>query len=356
MADAAVATQATESEATESDESVAADIFPGAFSAPEEPATAEPEKPTDADESTETLAAPAKSKAVDLVADDKLFDDKALANKGGLLAARKAILDARSEVRSMQAKANDVFVRTQRREQQSKEKFANGKRYEAAAKAIHDEKIAQVDALFNGNAEQIIDALGRLTKRDGLKVYNEMTDAILANGKKRREQPQKDPEVDELKKEMAALREQLGQEKMSTARSGWLQNAVLPAIKNTELYPGLAHQVEAGLGQDLVEYIEQEKLSYFEEHGRPIHDNELFKQIDAKLRKFIPPEKSKQPAADPPAAKKPAAAAPKRLPGSGPSPANAGTSSGASRDLSEDERLAEIAKDSAFVNRLFGFG
>lgn len=350
------ATEPTEAETLDSDATVAADLFPGHFDAPE---TDEPDGDTETEATAEQerAAAPGKPKAVDLVADDKLFDERALATKGGILAARKALLDARGEIRSTQAKAHDVYVRTKRRDEKSLAREERAKRYESAARAIQDEKLSTVDLLTSGNAEQIIDALGKLTRRDGVKLYQEMTDAILANGKRQAQRREPDPEVGALKKEMAALREQLGQERMSAARSGWINGVVVPAVQNAEKYPGFAHMVAVGKGQKLVEFIEQQKLEYWQENGRPIHDDQLLKDLDAELRQYVPTEKLQRPAAPAPAApKKPAAPTPKRLPGSGPNPANAGTSAGGSRELTEDERLEEIVRDTGFVNRLFGFG
>lgn len=353
MAEAAEVTETTENAATETEADIASDVFNLSAPAVEQETEATQEQASDP--TADAPAAPEKSKAIDLVADDKLFDEKALANKGGLLAARKAILDARSEIRAQHAKANDVYVRIRRRDAKSVQREERGKRYEHAARALYDERSAQFDLLENGNAEQIVEALGKLTKRDGVKLYQEMTDAILANGKRQREKPQPDPEVSRLKKELEELKESIEDRDLGAARTNWL-NATAAVIADEKQFPGIAHQVKEGRGEQILDLLMRRKEEgWANSHRDPsqrtvVPDAVLLRELNEQLLPYVP----RQP--EPKVEQKKQANTQKRLPGSGPNPANASTASGNAREMTEDERLAEIANDTTFVNKLFGLG
>jgi hypothetical protein len=327
------------------DAELAAEVFPGQFEATEDEPAEEKSSAKAADKPAEGKPA----KATEALANDALFDDKALSTKQGIAAARKALTDARKEIRETEAKTNDVYVRTKRREARAKTAEAEGQRYEKAARALHAQVLADVDILFNGNAEQVVETLGKLTRRNGADVYEQMSAAIIANGKSPK--PQRDPEVAALREEITrlktALQEDAKQKEFSAARADWI-NETVEVIKDPEKFPGMAHQIAEGNGEELVELLDQRKQEYWAKNKRVLPDAQLFADIEAKLVRFAPPREAKK---DPKAAK----VAPKRLPGEGVNPAKASQAAGGSREMTEEERFEDLVNDKEAMGKIFNW-
>ncbi len=313
---------------------------PAAKSSPKD---AKPEK--DAKDEGDPLAA---------IRDDKLFDEKALSNKPGIGKARSALLAARKAVRDAEQRNHSTHIALREREGRIKEVSSDLTRRLKTFEAIESRFNADLDVLANGKPNEALEALGRLARRSGSEVYEQLTQAVLGAKKAAKDGP--DPrltsKIEELESKLKKYEEAEGQrseqESVAQARQQGTQAVSQEYEAAVEDLPNIKYFADAGKAAEIMADLDNINQELWEASGRPqrgIPIRVLLNEVDRRYAKL--PREQAAPEKAEAAAKK---AAP-RLPGRGPSPARAATSSG-TRELDEDERLADLANDTAELRRL----
>lgn len=289
-------------------------------------------------------AAPVATKPAETTEDP--FSEAALAAPGGLAKAQTLL-------REQQKKHDRAYLTLKDRETKFNHTKAQHIQEVQQIRAYGQQVMADVQLLMNGTADQKIDALGRLTRRDGLKVWEEL--AIGAAGGKK---PEASPDVLALREEIRELRLEREQERAQAEERhiqqqlAQFQHDMLRAANNPAEYPALAHFATQN-PQAVKEELHQ-RIVEAHNGGRPITWQQAFTQLDSELKQYLP--------AAPPVASglatrvvqsttKPVVPA-QRSPGRSLNPASA-TQTGSIREMTEKERLEELANDPDFINSLF---
>lgn len=394
MAGEAEAIEADAGEA-ESDEAILADVFPGQFEAPEPSdvvASPEPKGKTSgkagkqegarkaggkplagreagkearagstaegeekAPSTGADAAEPSRSEQLARVDDDALFDEKALARPDGIKAARQAVIDARKAAQDEKRETHRVFVRVQRREDAAKARDADLNRREAVFGAQVQRLSADLDTMKNGNADEALQALGRLRGVSGTEAYEQFTQTVIANGKKA--PVQRDPELVALlqrqQQQIAALTQSHQQENEGRAREAW-RSGITQAVQGDE-YPAL-NAAFKDFGRDLIDRMNEVKLAYWNENKQVLDDGALLRHFENKLAGYV----SRRSATVEPQVETVSRAAtsagdrrvPRRqLPGQTVSPTRAATSA-ATRELTDEERYEELVNEPGILQKL----
>lgn len=383
-------------ESIDAPEAILADMFPGTFDAPEvspkgapsgkagsekTSGKAQPSRPAKAapgeseaeesDAESEAAAdtsgnarAPDGASALAAVGDDALFNAKALATPAGIAAARQAVIDARAAARDEKSKAHATFVRTQRREATVAARETEANRALAVNQSMHQRLVSDLDVLRNGTAEQVIETLGRITGRSGIEAYEQMTSAIVANGKKP-PAAQRDPELLRIlqanQAELAQLRASQAQREEQEAQRTW-RSEMTRAVQTPD-YPGLSEAFK-DYGTKLIERMDEITRSYYQESAQigrvdrngsplPLTRNALLAHFEnhfAGYRSTRGGETVRTEVA-PRAPMQRQAAKPRHLPGKTLSPSRA-ASEGGTRELTDDERFDELVNEPGIMGRL----
>lgn len=298
----------------------------------------------------EAEAAPAA--APEVAADP--FSEAALAAPGGIANAQKLL-------KQKQQDHDRAYLKLSNRERAFKQTrdqhIAELNQTRAYVQAVQ----ADVNLLANGDASQKLDALGRLTRRDGLKVWEEL--AIGAAGGKKAPPA---PEVVELREQLAQLTRHLQaereqqQEHATVQQLHQLKTQMLQGATNAEQYPALAHFASAKpaeVMEQLNEYIVEAHAS-----GRPITWQQAYNRLNSELSEYYQPAASAAVAptgAGGLATSVAQAAKPvqptQRSPGRSLNPSLATRATSSVREMTEAERIAELASDPDFMASL-GFG
>lgn len=262
---------------------------------------------------------------------DALFTDEALAKPEGVKAAAAAL-------RERQVKHHETYARTVRRERDAKALAAEA----AAAKQNYSQLTGQVhttlETLFRGSSEDALRELGRLRGKDGIAAYEEMTDAVIAM--KRKAEKESSPEAKAALEEVRQLRQSIEHGKITAENNAWRTDVArtAAAVQNNgaPLFPGIANFISSGNTtlREVVQAIEYE----FVQNG--IQPRASLERLDKIWRAHIPSAPTALPSGN--------------LPGRGVPPARA-AGSAAERELSEEERMQEIANDPE-VWRQLGLG
>jgi hypothetical protein len=303
--------------------------------APAEPATPAPEPAT-----------PAPGAAVDPLSAE------ALAAPGG-------IEKAQAFLREKQQAHDRAYLKLAKREHSLKNSIERWKtelgQSRAFAQAVH----ADLGLLQNGTAEQKLEALGRLSRKDGLKAWEEIAISAASGGRKAPA-----PEVAELRDEIRQLRAEREAERAQAHEHGQRQQLheqkvrLVQGATDGAAYPALA-AFAATKPAEVAEYLTT-MIVEAHEAGRPMTWQQAYQRVNQELAPYH------QSAAQP-------AGAAQAAGGSGPSVAQAAkpvqptqrspgrslnpglaTAQGQVREMTEAERVQELASDPTFLQNLFG--
>lgn len=270
-----------------------------------------------------------------------LTTDEALKTPEGIKAAAAAI-------RQATVKHHEAYRRTVQREREAK---ATTQRAAAAEQNYHrltGGLNSTLSLLQQGTPEQALHALGVLRGKAGVDAYEELTSTVI--GIKKNATAEESPKVKKLEEEIARIREERDHERTVSENNQWRHSIATAAAATGEggapVHPGIAHFVRAGKFTlaDIVRAVEQDKISHYQSTGRGLSDRDALAGVERALADLIP-------AGATPATPKSAAKPVGRLPGRGVPPARAASGAG-SRELSEEERMAELAKDPTVLGML----
>jgi len=307
----------SEAVGAESDESVAADEQPSNETA--EPA-ATPVEPQ----------SPAKAR---LEAFRALFTEEALATPEGVKAAATAL-------REREVKHHDTYRRTVQREREAKTAIATAKNAEQTYQRFNGQLQNTLQLLQQGTPEQALHALGVLRGKAGIDAYEELTSTVI--GIKKNPPPADSPKVQALENELKAIKGNIEHAQKKAENDAWRGQVARAAAhvgaEGKATYPGIAHFVKVGhvTLADVVRAVEED----FVQNG--VAPQASIDKLNKIWLTHVPVETAA------PAAKGVARLAGK-LPGRAARPAAAAAGS---RELSEEERMAELAADPSFLTSL----
>jgi hypothetical protein len=306
---------------------------------------AEPEKAPEA-------AKPAKGSL------DELFTDAALATPAGLKAAKEALQRHRRKVEGFNIKLEKKARNWETKKGEELQALQNDR---ATARFVH----AQLGLLRTGSANQVLESLGQLTGKTGRQVFEEITQAVLRDGKTVKVAP----EVEALRSELAELRQHLAEQKEHATTEAQLaeledrkafiahrREEIVSAASNAETYPHLAHYAELGRGKEIATYATQLKRAA-REQGQQLDDASCLRMIEEELASLVPTVgaptngAARKTGQDP--AKKPDGGQRPRTPTTSIAPSVA-RSHKTVRDMTDEEREEDLKRDSDFINGLFG--
>ena len=307
----------SEAVGAEGDESAATDGAEPASEASEKPA-ADAVKPQD----------PAARRA----AFEALFTEEALATPEGVKAAATAL-------RERQVKHHDTYRRTVQRERSAKEATAQAKQAEATYTRFNGQLQGTLQLLQQGTPEQALHALGVLRGKAGIDAYEELTSTVI--GIKKNPAPADSPKLQALENELRALKGGIESAQVKAENDQWRGQVAAAAAhvgaEGKPAYQGIAHFVKAGhvTLADVVRAVEED----FVQNG--VAPQASIDKLNKIWMTHVP--------AETPAAKNGVAKLTGKLPGRAARPAAAAAGS---RELSEEERMAELAADPSFLSSL----
>lgn len=342
-----VATVATESEAIESSfaDALAAMPAPAENDAIEgEPVEAEAAPEPEA----EPVAAP-KGKAKE----SELFSDAALATKEGIAAARDHLKERQRGMDRADIKFKDRDAKITHKIEEFK---AHREQFRVFAQAVNSD----LELLRRGSPDQKLQAIGRLTGGDPLKEWESISISALG-GKKKTETP----ELVEIRAELQAMRQEREAERQ---RGGEAQKQQFVAHRKQEIYghannpaefPAIARFLPSK-PHEVVDYIVDIKARAME-GGAPIDDATAIRQLETELREQLGITAPSAAAESGMGAGATQVANPGKPPqrpvGKSLTPGLTARSGGAVRELTEQERIAELADDPDFLRSVIpGWG
>jgi len=271
------------------------------------------------------------------------------------LAAPGGIEKAQAFLRERQRVHDRAYLKLQARETSLKQNVERWKGELGQGRAYVQSVQADVGLLQNGTPEQKLEALGRLSRKDGLKAWEEIAISAASGGKKA-----PSPELDALREEIRALREERqldqarAQEHALQQQLHDMTGRLVHGASNAEAYPALAHFVQSK-PQEVAEYLTT-IIRARHDAGRPISFDQAYEIVNQELSQYYQPTPSSvggglaTPAAQ---AAKPAQPA-QRSPGRSLNPGLQTQTSGSVREMTDAERVAELASDPDFLQSLFG--
>jgi hypothetical protein len=300
-------------------------------------AVAEPE----AEETGETPAPPAAEKpAHKQFVDDALFTEEALRTPEGIGKARDVLLAA-------QVKMSRGYGRLKSREEKLATQAQHVDQRERTIIRLGEGLQSDLQQLENGDATAIINTLGKLCRRDGIAVYQMLTDNMVLNGKK----PKPSKETQELRSELQQLRDALAgkerqeHEQLNQQREMQAKQRIFSGATNAAEYPALAHFATAK-PNEVVETLVQMKIEHHKQHGTVLDDAEAFRTLNAQLSRYAPTETGAKPdAGREPSHSKPGTQAARLGKTVSPSRASTASSRRSIDEMSDEERMAELARD-----------
>lgn len=339
------------------DASIVADLFPE-MREPEpqksgkgKPAPTEAEADDDAedDQGEQEAEAEEQTDPFSLLRLDELFSEKALSTKQGIAKARETVMQARKAARELHHTANDAHVRAKRHEQAAKQRNNEANRAMRAAQALEARVQADIDTAFNsGDPEAVGSALGRLSKRDAAKLYEEWTSVLI--GKKKADSAPKDPRLDAVLEKLSKLEKSKEEEQTAAqqrqhaeAKTRWLGSLDRDVAANTEQYRTIAHLLTLpGKPAELAEHVYELAQGHHEATGEWPSNAMLLQHVEKELRPIV-----RVPKAAPVAEPQTAAKGSGRLPGRSVSPTLGAQRSIAKGidEMSQEEREEKMLED-----------
>lgn len=290
--------------------------------------------------------------------EEDLFSEAALSTPEGIARAREHLQQERLARQEEARKSHERHLKLKRWEIKSREERKAFRAEKENILRLNQRLASDVEALRTGDANAALTALGRLAGVDGRKLFEQLSVHVATNGKA----PKPSREVEELRSEIEALREERrleqlqAQQRDAKAFIEQRKNEMLSAASNAETYPALAHFVQtarAEIAETLIDLKEQAH-----QRGEPLSDEEALTQLERQLKPHMPPSQGGKPV-NPEAgrdtsgqkATKPTTVGAK--PGTSLAPSLA-TSAPSTRALTEAERTQALANDPEFL-RMIGF-
>jgi hypothetical protein len=289
---------------------------------------------------------------------DELFTEEALSTAQGVKAAREALQRHRRKVEGFNIRLEKKARTWETKKAEELQALQNDR---ATARFLQ----AQLGVLRTGSATQVLESLGQLTGKTGRQVFEEITQAVLRDGKT----VKVSPEVEALRSELAELRGFLeqGQQRQNEAASeaeraeklafvDRRQQEIVAAASNAESYPHLSHYASLGRGNEIATYATQLKRAA-REQGQNLDDAAALGIIESELAQLVPTAGAPKAGAtrntgqDP--AKKPDGGQSRRAQTVSIAPSSARSHSTV-RDMTDEERLEDLKRDTDFINSLFG--
>lgn len=283
----------------------------------------------------------------------ELFTDEALSTPEGIAKAAQAIKD-RDRFTSTS------YVKLKARDKKSRENSERAQRWEQGARLLHERQQGEVELMLNGDANQALEALGRLFRMPGIDAYERFTQTVLANGKKR-----PTSETEAIKKELADLKNGLQTKEQREAEQRDLHaiamaESRIAVLAQTEQFPAVAFFAKQSREQlnETVRQVKQLCLDHWNDQVRqgvqrpqPLDHSAALGQLQHLLAPHVPA--GSQTGVSPDAGR-----APSRNPKPGPtgrtvSPARASTASSRRSldDMTDEERRADLARDTDALRR-----
>lgn len=339
---AAAPVTAAESPVAEFSDGIGLDAAIAQYEPPsdEEPAADEPAA------TEEPAAAPAKTPAAPGKPLDP-FSAEALAAPGGIEKAQAALNDKRKE-------HDRLYLKLSSREKKLNHDAERFRSELGQSRAFVQSVQADVRMLAEGTAEQKLEALGRLTRKDPMAVWEEMAVTAASGGKKA-----PSPETQELQRQIQELRTEREAER-AQARSHALQQELNQlhgellhgAQSSAEQFPALAH-FATGKPQETLSYLDEIMVKSFDA-GQPMTREQAYARVNEELAPYLPAAPAAQGLATlvAPVAAKPVVPT-QRSPGRSLNPSLATRPQGSVREMTEQERIDELASDPGFLSSLF---
>jgi hypothetical protein len=275
------------------------------------------------------------------------------------LAAPGGIEKAQAFLREKQQAHDRAYLKLAKREHSLKNSVERWKVELGQSRAFVQAVQADIGLLQQGTAEQKLEALGRLSRKDGLKAWEEIAISAASGGRKAPA-----PEVAELRDEIRQLRQEREAERAQAHEHGQRQQLheqkvrLVQGATDAATYPALA-QFAAQKPAEVADYLTT-MIVEAHEAGRPITWQQAYARVNQELAPYH--QTAAQPAAAAPAAggsgpsgthpPKPVQPTP-RSPGRSLNPGLA-TAQGQVREMTEAERVQELASDPTFLQSLFG--
>lgn len=316
-----------------------------------EAALAQLEPPSD-EESPTAEAEPAAAPEVPAAppADGKPLDPfsaEALAAPGGFDKAQTAIKERQRE-------ADRRYLKIDAREKRFEHDKARHIQELGQSRAYVQSVMADVQMLVDGNGEQKLDALGRLARgKDPLKVWEDISITAASGGRKA-----PSPETQELQRQIQELRAEREAERagaiehqqiqqLNQLRGQMLQGAQSAAAE----FPALAHFASAKPAE-VTEYL-NDMIVAAHSSGRPMTWAQAYSQLNAELAPHLPAAPAAQGLATLTAQAAKPVVPTQRSPGRSLNPSLATRPQGSVREMTDAERVAELASDPDFIGSLF---
>ncbi len=307
------------------------------------------EEPAADDAATEEpAAAPAKTPAAKAAPVADPFSAEALAAPGGIERAQAALNDKRKE-------HDRLYLKLSSREKKLNHDAERFKSELGQSRAFVQSVQADVRMLAEGTAEQKLEALGRLTRKDPMAVWEEMAVTAASGGKKA-----PSPEVQELTRRLEAFEAQREQERLQAIEHHERQQVrqfheqmLQGAQAATDEFPALAHFASVK-PTEVVEYLNDMIVAAYN-GGRPMTWAQAYEQLNSELAPHhIPAAPAAQGLATlvATAATKPVVPT-QRSPGRSLNPSLATRPQGSVREMTDQERIDELASDPGFLSSLF---
>jgi hypothetical protein len=283
-----------------------------------------------------------------------LFTDEALGTAEGIQKARLALQDRHRFT-------TQAYVKLKARDKKSRDLQANVQRIEKNSLMLHERQQAELELLTGGDANQRLDALGRLFRMPGIDAYELLSEGVLGIRKKG---PKNETEA--VKRELEELRNGLKQKEQREAEERaahqiLLAESRIAVMAQSEQYPSVAFFSKQSREQlnETVKFVKKECIEHWEDQVRrgvqnpqPLDHSVALGQLEQLLKPH-----AAQTGVTPEAGR-----APSRNPKPGPtgrtiSPTRASTASSRRSldDMTDEERRADLARDTDALRR-FGLG
>jgi len=271
---------------------------------------------------------------------------------------------AAATAKEMLTKAYRVTMEAEQRQTRLKRSVAEFKREKDVFFAARDAFHADMRALETGDPATVLQALGRITKRDGTRVYTDLSLSLA--GKK-----DKPNEVEELRAEIRALKEAEAAKVTHAHTSTKIEQAkslIVSGVRDAQRWPTLS-KLDSEQAATTAAQIEQYIVNQYQGAGRAVDiDRVLAHDIFAALNEaelylrdhpeLLQPGADKNSEAttsgvggqETAAKAKPETA--RSTPGKSLTPSIAAQGGGSSRQLSKQDRLRELANDADFLRQI----
>lgn len=296
-----------------------------------------------------------------------LYSDAALKTPEGIKAAAADLKRREREAIERQKKLDKGDIKFKKRDKEWERK-----RDEEVAKLAEDRATARalrahLGLLRTGSATQILETLGLLTGKSGRKVWEEMGQAALRDGRA----PAESPIVEELRAELAGLKEALaGKAKADENAAAEREKSfvrqrkgeIIQAASDATKYPEIAAYAAKGRGKEILSYVmDLKRASVTDSDGEqipgatPLDDASCLAKIEAEIRaiKGRPTDGAPNgPGTVQGTGQSPGESQSRSTPQSL-SPSNTRTRS-VPREMTEQERLDELRRNPDYIFGLFG--